>query len=176
MFQRLTKLEEVYPGANILLFKQGQLPKVQYSNVYIQISICSNYLYKGSKIYMYVDIFNTVIFCILLKLKNMFILNNIHTCNSQIFSWIFNLMPLADLETNESAVSMVWNIVPNLEGSGAWASEQGREYLYYTQNIKYNHRNSWICGAVTSFSTWQSNSSGLMWLVIPLISNFKYDN
>ena len=28
IFQRLTKLEEVYPGSNILLFKQGKLPKV----------------------------------------------------------------------------------------------------------------------------------------------------
>ena len=28
IFQRLTKLEEAYPGSNVLLFKQGKITKV----------------------------------------------------------------------------------------------------------------------------------------------------
>jgi hypothetical protein len=30
VYSRLTKLEEAYPGANILLFKEGKLPKVRH--------------------------------------------------------------------------------------------------------------------------------------------------
>lgn len=32
LFQRLTKLEEAYPGSNILLFKSQKMPKVNVAH------------------------------------------------------------------------------------------------------------------------------------------------